>query len=300
MSSAHNPGKVLDGVSASIVTYRTPSCELSILLQGLVACVNPANIVVVDNSPDDTLRACAESFGVQYVATGKNLGFGAAHNRGYMMFSGRSTYHLLVNPDIICPPESVWELYRFMENNPEVGLVMPRILYPDGSEQRLCKQFPSPLDLFVRRFLGRLGAMFFARILENYELRHVDLSVTREIPCLSGCFMFLRASVLRGVGGFDEQFFMYMEDVDLCRRIGKRSKTVFHPAVSVVHGYAKGSYRNVRHLWFHLTSAFRYFMKWGWLLDSERRRLNTRIAVWKQERVSLPEDLSVSGTAKRQ
>lgn len=155
---------------------------------------------------------------------------------------------------------------------------MPKILYADGTEQHLCKQLPSPLDLLSRRFLGGLGKMMFGARLERYELRHLDLGVAREIPCLSGCFMFLRSTALREAGYFDERYFMYMEDVDLCRRIGRRYKTVFYPGAVITHGYAKGSYSNRKLLKYHLQSAIRYFGRWGWIHDPERRRLNRKTA----------------------
>ena len=82
--------------------------------------------------------------------------------------------------------------------------------------------------------------------------------------------MFLRTSVLKRVGGFDETYFLYMEDLDLCRRIGQVARTVFYPAVSVMHGYQKGSYKSSRLLKHHLRSAVRYFNKWGWFFDAER------------------------------
>ncbi len=160
---------------------------------------------------------------------------------------------------------------------------MPRVLYPDGREQRLCKRLPAPGDLFLRRFLGRLGRRIFRRSVEAYELDGVDLSAAREIPSLSGCFMFLRSSVLRRTGLFDPRYFMYMEDVDLCRRVGAVAHTVFYPDVSITHGYTKGSYKSVRLLRYHLASAVRYFTKWGWFHDPERRSLNRRTDPWTTE-----------------
>ena len=133
----------------------------------------------------------------------------------------------MLNPDVHFNAEVPAVLYRLMNDNKGIGLVMPKITYPDGRNQPLCKQFPSPLSLASRRFLGGLGKSLFAKQLSRYELRHLDMGITREIPCLSGCFMFIRSAVLREVGLFDERYFMYMEDVDLCRRIGARYKTVF-------------------------------------------------------------------------
>ena len=136
--------------------------------------------------------------------------------------------------------------------------------------------FRAPFDLLNRCFLGRVGSTIFAAQRDLYELRHLDLSVVREVPCLSGCFMFLRSKVLREVGFFDERYFMYMEDVDLCRRIGAKYQTVFYPDVAITHGYAKGSYTNGTLLGYHVRSAVRYFRKWGWIFDSQRGQLNQK------------------------
>lgn len=107
-------------------------------------------------------------------------------------------------------------------------------------------------------------------------MRDVDLSKPCEVPSLSGCFMFLRSTALKEAGLFDERFFMYMEDVDLCRRIGAVSQTVFFPGCSVIHGYSKGSYKSARLFRLHLGSAIRYFNKWGWVFDRDRRERNRR------------------------
>lgn len=276
MKGVFRGGGRIPDVTASVVTYKTSGDELANLLRCAAASLIPENICVVDNSPDKTLRACAESFGASYLWTGRNIGFGAAHNRALEMHKDRSRYHLMTNPDIVFGCDLIPELYEFMERHPDVGQVMPRVTYPDGSEQRLCKQFPSPVDLFARRFPGPFGERLLARRMEQYELRNVDMNVIRQIPCLSGCFMFVRMSAIREIGTFDERYFMYMEDVDFCRRIGRRYKTAFYPHVSVVHGYAKGSYRNLRNLYFHVLSAIRYFTKWGWIHDPERKQLNGR------------------------
>ena len=97
-----------------------------------------------------------------------------------------------------------------------------------------------------------------------------------EVPLLSGCFMFLRVSVLEKVGGFDDRYFMYAEDFDLCRRIGEISKTVFYPFVSVTHVYEKGSYKNKKLLKYHIQSIIKYFNKWGWFFDTKRGARNKK------------------------
>lgn len=98
-----------------------------------------------------------------------------------------------------------------------------------------------------------------------------------NVPYLSGCFMFLRVSVLKEVGLFDERYFMYLEDTDLSRRIHKKYKTIYYPFVHIIHEYSKGSYKNIKLLIYHIHSAIKYFNKWGWIFDKERREINTKV-----------------------
>jgi GT2 family glycosyltransferase len=266
-------------VIASVVTHETPPQQLQLLLASLSECVGWLQTIVVDNSPSLELRATVEEHDAIYISVGKNLGFGAGHNIALKTTLDSAKYHLVINPDIAFKPAVIESLYQFMENHSDLGLVMPRIFYPDGTEQRLCKLLPSPFDLFMRRFLGSWSNTLFKNHCNRYELTDLDMGVIRQVPSLSGCFMFIRTAVLREVGLFDERYFMYLEDVDLCRRIGRVSQTVFNPHVSVVHGYAKGSYQSTKLLKHHIVSAVKYFSKWGWFHDPERDQLNRRTAV---------------------
>jgi GT2 family glycosyltransferase len=164
-----------------------------------------------------------------------------------------------------------------MNGCPEFGVVMPKILYEDGSTQHLCKRLPTPWDLVMRRFGPQLAHRLFRSAMDRYELRDRDYDQPMEPPTLSGCFLMLRNSVVDEVGLFDDRFFMYMEDVDLVRRIWSVSRALYYPAVSIVHGYEKGSYRDPRLAWRHVRSAIRYFAKWGWIQDPVRAGLNSRI-----------------------
>lgn len=265
-------------ISASIVVYKNDPAEVVAAVRSVLSTALHVRCTVVDNSPTPNLRPSVIDNGAEYVHMVRNAGFGSGHNTALRQDIERSEYHLVLNPDVSFEPEIPLALYQFMNDHPTVGLVMPRILYPDGNNQRLCKKLPTPLDLIGRRFMGNIGRSFLSKRLRSYEMLDVDLEVTREIPCLSGCFMFMRSAALREVGYFDERYFMYMEDVDLCRRIGEHYRTVFYPDVVVTHGYAKGSYRDPTLLRYHLRSAFKYFMKWGWFYDAERRRLNKKTA----------------------
>jgi len=204
----------------------------------------------------------------------RNLGFGAGHNRALASLASAAPYHLILNPDVMLRPGVLTELATVMDAFPQVGSVMPRVLYPDGSTQFLCKLLPTPLDLVLRRFAAGPVRRVFSRYMDRYDMKHFDYSRPAYVPVLSGCFMFTRRSVLDMVGGFDDRFFLYMEDVDLCRRMSSVSRLLFWPGTTITHGHAQGSYKQPRLLSFHIRAAFAYFNKWGWLHDPDRRARN--------------------------
>ncbi|BAK78313.1 glycosyl transferase, family 2 [Pseudogulbenkiania sp. NH8B] len=108
----------------------------------------------------------------------------------------------------------------------------------------------------------------------NYEMTWFNYDKIVEIPCASGCFMALRTESFRKLNGFDEQFFMYMEDIDLSRRLAAIGKVIYLPDAVVTHEFAKGSYKSKKLLYAHIRSAIQYFNKWGWVFDKERTRIN--------------------------
>lgn len=261
-------------ITASLVTYHTKPSDLL----RLIKCVLNSNIsifYIVDNSSNDSLREYASiSNRIKYIHS-QNLGFGHGHNIAIKLaLETDSNYHVVINPDIYWNDKVIEELERFMNENPECGQVMPKILYPDGNIQYLCKLLPTPMDLLGRRFIPFRGVQ--EKINRRFELHDSGYNKIMEIPSLSGCFMFLRTDVLRKVGMFDNRFFMYAEDFDLCRRIGEVSKTIFYPNVSVYHEYEKGSYKNKKLLKYHICSVIKYFNKWGWLFDKKRKETNKR------------------------
>ncbi|HEY4355742.1 MAG TPA: glycosyltransferase family 2 protein [Acidobacteriaceae bacterium] len=264
-------------IAISVVTYNSSPEELAATLLSLQNSGHRLLVTVVDNSPEPRLRQVVENNGAVYVFTGENRGFGAAHNVAIRASIHLAPYHAVINPDVVLEPSTLDTLYSFMEDHPSVGQAMPAVFYQDGREQRLTKLLPTPADLFLRRFLGKFGKLFVKKRQERYEMTGIDFTVARQVPSLSGCFMFLRSTVLQRVGLFDERYFLYMEDVDLCRRIGEQSITAICPKAHILHGYQKGSYSNPRLLFYHLRSAVLYFSKWGWIRDSKRDSQNRRI-----------------------
>lgn len=232
-------------------------------------------LVVIDNSPAPLVHPLFEHERVRYQFAGENLGFGRAHNRALSLIGSDSDVHLYLNPDISFGPEVLPELLDHFSKNEAAGAVMPRIEYMDGSLQRLCKLLPTPLDLIFRRFIP-VPAIRRA-INRRYELHDLPQDRVTEIPFLSGCFLLARTQILHDLGGFDERFFMYMEDLDLVRRIGDRWETNYVPGVSVSHGYQRASLTDGKLQKIHIQSAVSYFRKWGWIRDPERARRNAKV-----------------------
>lgn len=261
--------------TVSIVVYRSRFNDIAPLLGCLLRESHIVRWVVVDNGSSDEIRDAVRGMGGIYVRPGRNLGFGGGHNLALKQLAAvDAPYHLILNPDIVFDGNALGRLAEVMDSHPDVGLVMPKVLYPDGRNQYLCKLLPAPIDLVLRRFLPGPWKALARKRAALYELRFLDCDAPAYVPSLSGCFMFTRRSVLEAVGGFDERFFLYMEDVDLCRRMLGASRLLYWPGVTVEHVHQMGSYRSRKLLFLHIRSAIQYFNKWGWILDNTRAQIN--------------------------
>ena len=263
-------------ISASIVLYHNKKEELLKAINSFLSTNLKVKLYLIDNSSNDNLKKLMKvDKRIEYIFNNANLGYGKAHNIAIQKSIKNSVpYHLVLNPDIHFKNGVLEELYNYMEKNKDVGNVMPKVLYPDGKIQYLTKLLPTPMDLILRRFMS--SSNWKEKNSEKYELRFTNYKNIVNVPSLSGCFMFLRTSVLEEIGFFDENFFMYLEDNDLNRRIHSKYKTIFYPKVNIVHEYGKESYANKKLLMYHIKSAIYYFNKWGWFFDKERDEINDR------------------------
>jgi GT2 family glycosyltransferase len=265
-------------ISASIVSYKNKPDVLAKTIDSYLSATQNSKLYVIDNSPEDTARNFCRHPRIHYIFNPSNVGYGRAHNIAIHESIQTSKYHLVLNPDVSFEQNVVQELITYMEKNTDVGLVMPKVLYPDGRLQPLCKLLPEPHQLFARRFL-----IPFKKILNHinheYEMLFTEYNKITDVPFLSGCFMLLRNEALQNVGLFDERFFLYFEDADLSRRIHQRYRTMFYPDVTVQHVHERKSYKDFRILMHHIDSTIHYFNKWGWFVDEERDAVNRKILV---------------------
>lgn len=259
-------------ITASIVCYHNNKTELERAIRSFLHTALDVKLYLVDNSSEESIRHLVTDERIEYIFNNANLGFGKAHNIAIQKAIQESQYHLILNPDVYFDSGVLENMMAYAEKHPDVGLMMPKVLYDDGSIQYLCKLLPSPFNLIFRRFLPMIGPL--KKINDTFELKMFDYNKIANIPYLSGCFMFVPTGVFKEIGLFDEQYFMYLEDVDLSRRIHVKYKTLFYPEVTIYHTFHKDSYKSKKLLMFHIQSAFIYFNKWGWIFDSFRSKAN--------------------------
>ena len=263
-------------ISASIVIYNTPEYQLSRLLK----CIELSKIInhtyLIDNSPNPSNLDLYKLPWVTYIASKSNAGYGAGHNHALRIAIEKFDFHFVLNPDIYFESEAIISMITRMCQDASIGQLMPKVIYPDGSLQYLCKLIPTPFDLFLRRFLPAPLKVLAQQKADTFELRFTEYKYEMNVPYLSGCFMLFRNSCLKEVGLFDERFFMYPEDVDISRRMHVKYKTIFFPGALIVHDHAKESFKSKKMLWIHVVNMCRYFNKWGWFFDAERKAINEK------------------------
>lgn len=265
-------------ISGSIVVYKTPTPMLDRVVASFFGDDGDLKkkLFIIDNDQGSTKlpKRCDQEDCV-YIAMDRNAGYGGGHNEGLSLACQQSRYHVILNPDIEFSDGTLASLTRFMDSAEDIIECMPRVTSANGELQYLCKLLPTPLDLIGRRF-GFFHSLSQAKN-ERYELRMSGYDKIMDVPCLSGCFMFFRSTALREHGlAFDERFFMYLEDFDLIRRCNRFGRTVYYPFATVVHDHQRISYKNLKALAIHIRSSIRYFNKYGWFFDEERRLINRR------------------------
>lgn len=258
-------------IVASLVLYKHSFEKVSDTIMCLVSEESISKVVIIDNGAHCNWLLGLNNTKIDVIIC-DNMGYGSGHNNTIKRYKDLARYILICNPDIFFEKGEVDKLFFFSMKN-VTGLSAPHILYPDGSIQHNCKLLPSPKLLFLRRFFPGMI------IKENhkYELVDADYSKPFFAPSISGCFMLLSREAISVIKGFDPRFFMYLEDVDLSRRIAIAGFAVkFCPEAKVIHEFQRKSYKNFKFLLLHIASAFKYFNKWGWFHDRDRKLLNMK------------------------
>jgi len=259
-------------LSVIIINYKTPS-----LLRQCIKSVqkNPPscdyNIIVVDNNSEDgSAEMIEDDFeNVVLIANQENLGFPKAVNQAIR--KSKSKYILLLNPDITVLKGSLDTMMKYMDEHESIAVLGPKLINPNGSIQYSCfKWFTSPrVALYRRTPFGKLTGK--KEMINDFLMADWDHKTGREVAWILGSCMMVSRKAIDQVGLMDERFFMYMEDVDWCRRFWKNSwKVYYYPKVEVVHYYARASASESnfflsmfnRQTRIHIKSAVKYFFKY--------------------------------------
>ncbi|WOC39249.1 glycosyltransferase family 2 protein [Polaribacter sp. HL-MS24] len=243
-------------ITATIVLYHEDLDVLQKTVDSFLKIPFKKRLFLVDNSATDVLKKSFPQEEITYIFTGKNIGFGAAHN--LVLNHINSNYHLVLNPDVAFEEAVLPVLIRQLEMDKELALISPKVMYPSGEHQFVCRTYPTLFDLINRRFKFSKNAIL------KHEYRTQDLSQPFYPDFIHGCFLVFKTSIFKDLNGFDERYFLYMEDVDICKKIdaiGK--KKLYYPKVEIEHILKRGSSKNFHLLILHISSAIKYFFKWG-------------------------------------
>jgi len=257
-------------LSVIIVNYNTGSltsaCLESILKQGLPF---KLDLIVVDNaSSDESVSFLRSDFPeVKVIANETNDGFGAGVNIG--LKEAKGDYQLILNPDVIVLPGALEDMVDYMEDNQEVGILGGKLVSPNGDLQYSCFRYYRPMTIVYRRtWLGKMTRG--KREIDHFLMKDFDHRTPRDVDWLMGSCLMVRDKVVNKIGGMDERFFMYFEDVDWCRRVWEVGWRVrYFPKARFSHYYQRGSQKGG---WFglltnrvareHIKSALKYFAKY--------------------------------------
>lgn len=231
----------------------------------------PLTLYLVDNASSDgsgaRLRQAAALLrtgpqqAVEVICRKENGGFGTGHNTVLPRLT--STYHFILNPDILLEGDTLSDMAEWMEAHPDAVMARPALCFPDGRPQVLPLRKCSALALVYRQaeWLRPLK-----RFNDRYVMADQDLTKPTEIEFCTGSFTAVRTEDFRAVGGFDEAYFMYVEDADLTQKLRRRGKAYLLPQFEAIHAWHRAPHTNGSHFKLQLKSMVRYFGKWGFRL----------------------------------
>jgi len=257
-------------ISALVLNYRTPQqavrCVQALQAQTIAEQIE---ILVIDNhSQDDSIGVLHNRLHhtkrVRIIETPENLGYGRGNNFAEKYAQG--TYIFIINPDNTLEPSGLEQLVRLLESDESIGIVAPALVHGDGTRRDSFRRFPSPWDVVIKRtWLQRP----FSDRLRTYLRSGEDVHEPTETDWVVGTGLLLRRSFFVKLGGFDPRFFLFFDDIDLCRRCWEAGKrVVYEPRVRASDRLKRLSEGGVLRMLCntrgraHLWSALQYFWKW--------------------------------------
>ncbi len=249
-------------LTASIVLYKEKLDELKRTVQSFLSIpILSKKLYLIDNTITSDFKGCFTDDRIIYIENKKNIGFGRGHNLIIEEIKDTSLYHLILNPDVFFKGSVIVRLIEVFKDQKEVSMIAPKVLFPDGSYQSSCRRYPTFLELFARR-TGPFKKLFSKRIAKG-EYKDKDTSSSFYPAYITGCFQLYKTDDFIEIDGFDTRYFLYMEDVDICRKIDViNKKKQYFPEEVIYHNLKQGSSKKINLFLHHLSSAVKYFKKW--------------------------------------
>lgn len=256
-------------ITASIVSYGGWEEIVTGVNSILAHAPEDFKLYIIDNkSPDDTLaqlKAQPWDARVEIIPLEKNEGFGGGHDA----VLGRldSEYHFVINPDVQVDSPVLSQLPEWMAEHPDVVMATPQLYFPDGRVQHLPRRKPNFMALVSRQVLAKSPFMQpFYRINLHYTMEDTDLSGVTDIQFCTGSFFCIRTDTYKKIGGFDRDYFMYVEDADITQKALGQGRVCLVPQFRAVHAWHRNPLRDRKHFKMQLDSMLLFWKKWGFKL----------------------------------
>ncbi len=257
-----------------LVAYRTSRSEVETLGQCLAALDPRIGYCVVVNgySPGESIERLSSRADL-FLTSSSNLGYGRAVNLAAKALAEQAIekggepapWLAALNTDLSWEGGSFERLLQWLSSQPDVVLAVPQIRNPAGEVQHLCKTDPSVFAMISRRFVPAwLKPACLRKLDRHFVMASSPLDRVLDVEYLSGCCMVIRRREFEKVGGFDERFFLYLEDADLTRSLRAEGRCVHAPVMQIIHTWGRGNHYSLRLTVVNLYSAWLYFCKWGW------------------------------------
>jgi len=226
-------------------------------------------IICDNNSHDESLKYLKEASKkdcIKLVEPGRNLGYGSGMN--FAAREAKGKYVLILNTDITVENNTLQKIVNYMDEHPGIGVLGPKLMYHNGELQHSCRREFKIFDLFVKRtFLRKVWP--FKKRYEKYIMEDFNHESVQEVDLITGAFMLMPRDLYERIGGFDERYFLFMEDFDLCKKVKEEGKKiVYYPEAIALHYHkrlSQGRFWKLllkRTTWMHISSALKYHWKW--------------------------------------
>lgn len=261
-------------ISISCVIYDTPLSILKTTLISLAQALNYAKenkiivsseLHIINNNPAaeafffkilDLVKADFEKI-ISYNGNG-NIGYGRANNLA--IYNTHSTYHLILNPDVKIAIGAIALGINYLKENQKVGLVAPSATNERGEPEYLAKRMPTPFIILLRGINNKYLNRLFNKKMDWYIYKEkMPAKNAIEIELASGCFMLCKTDILQNIRGFSEKYFLYFEDFDLSRKIGRIARLMYLPEMEIIHCGGHTAKKGIKYKYYFIKASFIFF-----------------------------------------